>query len=175
MKFVNPTKIVSLCDIQPGNKVTDLGCGAGFYSLAAAKLVGNAGRVAAIDIQDSKLAATKSAAVQHGLHNLEVYRQDLEKPISIIAPGGENLVILASIIHEVKNLTTLLANAYALLATGGKLLVVDWKLEPSPFGPAMNKRVDAGNLRQQLESIGFRHSKDIDADKFHYAMVFIKQ
>lgn len=175
MKFVNPQKIIGQFGLKPGDKVTDLGCGSGFYTLPTAKIVGNTGRVAGIDVQEAKLTATKSISLQNNLHNVEVYKADLEKPLDVLPHGGENAVIVASIIHEVKDRAALLQNAYALLATGGRLLVVDWKAETSPFGPAMDKRVPEKEIRQELESAGFKHVKDLDADLYHYAMIFQKQ
>lgn len=175
MKFVNPQKIIGQFGLKPGDKVTDLGCGSGFYTLPAAKIVGNTGRVAGIDVQEAKLTATKSISLQNNLHNVEVYKADLEKPLDVLPHGGENAVILASIIHEVKNRVVVIQNAYALLTTSGRLLVVDWKAETSPFGPPMEKRVSGKEIRSELEASGFKHIKDLDADLYHYAMIFEKQ
>jgi ubiquinone/menaquinone biosynthesis C-methylase UbiE len=175
MKFVNPQKIIGQFGLKPGEHVADLGCGSGFYTMAAAKIVGTNGRVAAIDVQESKLAATKSISLQNQLHNVEVYKADLENPITVLPPGVEDAVILASIIHEVKNRSALIQNAYALLKSKGKLLVVDWKDETSPFGPPMDKRVSKKEIRHELEKAGFKHIKDLDADLYHYAMIFEKQ
>lgn len=175
MKFVNPQKIIGQFGLKSGEKVTDLGCGSGFYTMAAAKIVGTNGRVASVDVQESKLTATKSISLQNNLHNVEVYKADLEKPIKVLPHGEEDAVILASIIHEVKNRKALIQNAYSLLKSGGKLLVVDWKNETSPFGPSMDKRVSAKEIRHELETAGLKHTKDLDADLYHYAMVFEKQ
>lgn len=175
MKFVNPQKIIAQFGLKPGDKVTDLGCGSGFYTMAAARIVGNTGRIAGVDVQETKLAATKSISLQNNLHNVEVYKADLELPLSVLPHGTEDAVILASIIHEVKRREAVIKNAYALLKTHGHLLVVDWKKETSPFGPAMDKRVSEKEIRHELESVGFKHVKDLDADLYHYAMVFQKQ
>ncbi len=174
MKFIKPEKVVANMGLRPGNKVTDFGCGSGFYCLAASRIVGNTGRVAAVDVQDAKLAATKSITIQNGLHNVEVFKGDLEKPFDKIPHGSEDAVIAASVLHEVKDRHALLKNAYSLLKTGGILLVVDWKDEHSPFGPAMEKRVSEHDLRKELEELGFKHSKDLNGDVYHYAMVFEK-
>ena len=174
MKFLKPQNIVASVGIKPGQRVADLGCGSGFYVLAAAKIVGNTGRVLAIDVQDAKLTATKSISLQHNLHNVEVYRADLEKPLEESLHGQEDLVIVASILHEVKDREALIKNAYALLKTGGLLLAVDWKVDHSPFGPAMEKRIEEHDLRQILEATGMKHLKDLSGDLYHYAMVFQK-
>lgn len=174
MRFLKPQNIVASVGLKPGQRVADLGCGSGFYVLAAAKMVGNTGRVLAIDVQDTKLIATKSISLQHNFHNVEVYRADLEKPLEESLHGQEDVVIVASILHEVKNREALIKNAYALLKTGGLLLAVDWKLEHSPFGPAMEKRISEHDLRQILEASGFKHIKDLNGDLYHYSMIFQK-
>ncbi len=174
MKFLKPQNIVASIGIKSGQRVADLGCGSGFYVLAAAKMVGNTGRVLAIDVQDAKLTATKSISLQHNFHNVEVYRADLEKPLDQSLYGQEDVVIVASILHEVKNREAIIKNAYALLKTGGLLVAVDWKAEHSPFGPAMEKRISEHDLRAILEQSGLRHMKDLNGDLYHYAMVFQK-
>jgi ubiquinone/menaquinone biosynthesis C-methylase UbiE len=55
----NPTRSLKSAGIQPGQKVLEVGCGPGFFTVAAAKLVGDEGRVYAIDLQP--LAIEKSA------------------------------------------------------------------------------------------------------------------
>lgn len=103
-----------------------------------------------------------------------MYRADLEKPLDQSLYGQEDVVIVASILHEVKNREAIIKNAYALLKTGGLLVAVDWKAEHSPFGPAMEKRISEHDLRAILEQSGLRHMKDLNGDLYHYAMVFQK-
>ena len=67
MKFINPQNVVSQMGLKTGQTVADLGSGSGFFSLAAARMVGNTGKVYAVDVQKSKLMATFSSATQQGL------------------------------------------------------------------------------------------------------------
>lgn len=175
MKFIKPENIIARAGLKPGQRVADLGCGAGFYTAAASKIVGNAGTVCAVDVQESKLVATKSASIQQGYHNVEVYKADLEKPFTQVEAGSFDLVILASILHEVSNRDAVLKNAYSLLKTGGKLLAVDWQTEPSPFGPDLDKRISDDDLQETLEKMGLKLVKQIPADSYHYALLMEKQ
>src|SRR5436305_9655353 len=50
--------------VKPGDVVCDLGCGNGFYTLKLAKLVGDKGKVIAVDIQREMLELLKDRAAE---------------------------------------------------------------------------------------------------------------
>lgn len=174
LKFIDPGAVVSHVGLTQGNIVADLGCGAGFFSVAAARMVGNSGIVYALDVQDSKLAATQSAAKHYNLNNVITMKADLDKPFLEIPEGYCDTVIMASILHEIESRENLLKNVYRLLKTGGKILAVEWKKIETPFGPEMSKRLSPEELAAELNALGIRHSLDVPADSYHYASVFIK-
>lgn len=56
-RFVaDPLALVREMGIQPGMRVVDLGCGAGFFTQALLETVGEAGRVVAVELQEPILA-----------------------------------------------------------------------------------------------------------------------
>ncbi len=57
--------------LQPGMTVVDYGCGPGRYSLRFARLVGESGRVFAVDIHPLAVEAVLRLRTRHGLPNLE--------------------------------------------------------------------------------------------------------
>src|SRR5918995_4170362 len=61
----------SLGEILPGERVVDVGCGAGIDSLIAAKQVGSDGRVIGVDMTPSMLQKARQAAKETGLANVE--------------------------------------------------------------------------------------------------------
>ena len=74
--FVKPADIVGQAGLKYGQKVADFGCGAGFFTLPAARLVGDEGVVYAVDIMPDRLAVTQSSAQQAGLKNVQVVQAD---------------------------------------------------------------------------------------------------
>ncbi len=174
MKFINPQTVVAQIGLKGGAKVADLGSGSGFYAIAAAKIVGSDGLAYAVDVQEEKLAATQSAANQQGIKNIQLVLADLDRPLADIENTSCDAVILASILHEIHDLKQLLKTSYGLLKSGGRLLAVEWKKEHTPFGPAVEKRLDETTLSKELEALGMRKIKHIDADSYHYAVVFEK-
>lgn len=174
MKFINPQSVVSQMGLKSGQTVADLGSGSGYFVLAAARLVGNTGKVLAVDVQQSKLTATYSSASQQGYKNVQLVQADLDQPIQDIQPGSCDAVIMASVLHEVKDRAQLLQNAYSILKTGGLLLAVEWKAEHTVFGPALENRIPEDELEQELAKIGLHKVKSISADMAHYALLFSK-
>ena len=172
--FLNPSEVVAQTGLMQGQVVADLGCGNGFYVLPAAQMVGPTGSVVAVDVQTNKLAATISIANQFGYRNIQVVQADLNKPLLDIPAASCDLVIVGNIFHEIDQIDRLIKNIYLILKSPGSLLVVEWKKTATPFGPPLNKRVDQEKLEVLLMQAGFRKEKDLQADGYHYAVLFEK-
>jgi ubiquinone/menaquinone biosynthesis C-methylase UbiE len=130
--------------------------------------------VFAVDILESKLAVTQSLARQLGHKNVTVLKADVDKPIIEIEENSVDAVIIASIIHQVYSKESLIKNIYRMLKTGGRVIAVDWKKEATPFGPSLEVRVAPEDLEAIMVQSGFKKEKAINADSFHYGLVFIK-
>ncbi len=173
-KFLNPADVVGQADIKQGQTVADFGCGAGFYSLAAAKFVGERGSVYAVDIMPDRLAATQSAAQHAGLKNITLVKTDLEKPITGIEPSACDFVLVSNILHQVSSKEAVLRNVYSVLKTGGQVLAVEWKKGYSVFGPPQESRIGSDELVSLMEKLSFRRLREIEAGEYHYAVLFSK-
>lgn len=173
-KFINPSSIIAQTPLSRGMVVADLGCGSGFYVLPAAQLVGSEGIVYAVDVQENKLAATSSIANQFGYKNVKVVKADLSKPILEIPEGTVDLVVIGNILHEITNKEALLKNAYRLLSSNSGVLVVEWKKQLTPLGPPITKRIDQTALEVMLMQSGFQKVSELEADGYHYAVLFRK-
>lgn len=172
-KFLNPEKLLTTT-VTPGMTVADFGSGNGYYSVAAAFLVGKKGQVYAIDVMDDALSQTATLAKLSGLQNVSTKQCDLEKFGSCDLPETScDLVIISSLMHQVENKDNVIREAYRVLKTGGRLLIVEWKPD-SRFGPPPSERLDRDQLRGLLEKYGFRPSGEQEAGSFHYALLYQK-
>ncbi len=175
--FIDPESVLFQAGLKLGQTVADLGAGSGFYALAAAKITGQQGMVHVADAKESALEHVAAEARMRGHKGLKTYRcdLDLEEITSCKLPGPEcDMVVLANVAHEVKNRKNLFKHAYALLKTGGKLVVVDWNEAPSPIGPAPEKRIKEDDVIQLAKSGSLKYVNHIDADGYHFALVFEK-
>jgi ubiquinone/menaquinone biosynthesis C-methylase UbiE len=176
MNFVNPANLVSSLELSSGATVADFGCGAGFFCIPAAQMAGKDGTVYAVDIMPPRLEATASAARHSGLQNVVTIQADLERPIkdASIPPVSCDWVLVGSVLHQVQEKHTLLGNAYRILKTGGRILIMEWQKGFSLFGPPQKDRVSFEELSSLCEKLGLRLEKTFPVDKFHYAAVFVK-
>jgi arsenite methyltransferase len=89
----------SLGPIQPGERVVDIGCGAGIDSLIAGKMVGPEGRVIGVDMTEAMLRKARQGAREAGMQHVdfrEGYGEELPVPDEwadvIISNGVLNLM-----------------------------------------------------------------------------------
>ena len=154
-------------------KVGDLGAGSGHYALAAAPIVGETGRIYAVDIQEEVLRTLKSAAASRGIHNITTVWGDFEKP------GGTKLkdhtldaVILSNALFQVDHRAGALEEIKRILKPGGKLLVIDWAGCYEGLGPTKERVVNEFAAQELFIEGGFHKIKDFRAGPHHYSLVF---
>lgn len=175
-QFLNPDHIIAQIKLAPGSQVGDLGCGTGYMSFAASRVVGSKGRVFAVDVQKAVLEQVRKEAQVEGITNTVTVWSDLEVPgATKIATASLDAALLVNILFLVKNKGAVFAEAKRLLKKEGILLVVDWLLGATGIGPAPDARVGPEQAVSFAAGAGFVKYADIDAGRFHYGMVFKQQ
>ncbi|MHA2357795.1 MAG: class I SAM-dependent methyltransferase [Candidatus Heimdallarchaeaceae archaeon] len=76
--LVNLNKVVEEIGIQKGNTVLDYGCGFGSFSVPAARIVGEEGRVYALDIHPVALKGAEKKAQKNNITNIEFIQSDCD-------------------------------------------------------------------------------------------------
>src|SRR6266567_663996 len=77
--FAGVANPFSLGRLEPGERVLDLGCGAGTDSLVAAQMVGPDGHVVGIDMTQEMLDKARRASVAMGVENVEFVEGEAEQ------------------------------------------------------------------------------------------------
>ena len=125
--------------LAAGERVLDLGCGAGTDSLVAAQMVGADGRVTGIDMTSAMLAKARAAAAEMGVTNVEFVEGEAERlPFS---DASFDVVISNGVIDLVPDKDAVLAELYRVLAPGGRMQIADVTIQ-NPVSEEGRRKID---------------------------------
>jgi len=109
--------------VNPGMTVMDVGCGMGYFTIGMAKLVGDSGKVVAIDLQQKMLDIMFRRAARKGLDRRIV--QVRAKPGSINYTDPVDFILAFWMVHETPDPEAFFKEAASLLKPSAKLFYVE--------------------------------------------------
>jgi len=117
----------ALGPIHPGEAVVDIGAGAGFDSLIAARLVGPTGRVIGFDMTEEMLKKASAGAAMMGATNVE-FREGLAEALPL-PDDCADVVISNGVLNMMLDKAATLAEWRRILKPGGRLQIGDILVE----------------------------------------------
>lgn len=120
-RFRDFRKPLRQAGIREGQTVLDFGCGPGYYTIPAAQMVGDKGRVYALDLHHLALRSVEARARKAGLSNITTILAGRDAP----PPDESADVVLAyDMIHLVKDRRALAKELHRVLKPDGLLSVI---------------------------------------------------
>lgn len=161
--------ILEALNILPEQTILDAGCGNGYMSRELSSLVGDNGKIYAIDIDTVAIDIVKETI---DATNVEAMVADITKRTPL-DDASIDLIYLSTVFHAIPKdkIDDFLKEVNRLLKPGAKLAVVEINKEETPFGPPLEKRYSPEDLKS---AIPLAPRELIDAGQHFYMQVFEK-
>lgn len=112
--------------VLPGMTVLEPGCAMGYFTLPLARLVGDSGRVIAVDIQEAMLQGLQKRAAKAGLSSRIESRLASEQcDVYADLTGTVDVALGLFMVHETPDAPAFLQRLAATLKPGGKFLLAE--------------------------------------------------
>ena len=137
--FAGVANPFSLGRLAAGERVLDLGSGAGTDSLVAAQMVGAHGRVTGIDMTPEMLEKARGAAAAMGATNVAFVEGEAER--LPFADESFDVVISNGVIDLIPDKDAVFAELYRVLVPGGRLQIADVTIQ-NPVSAEGRRNID---------------------------------
>jgi 2-polyprenyl-3-methyl-5-hydroxy-6-metoxy-1,4-benzoquinol methylase len=162
--------LLEALEVKKGQRICDLGCGNGFYTLELARRVGPDGLVYAVDIQPEMLRMLARRAAEEGLDNI---RPILGTVVDPRLPKGEvDLVLCIDVYHEFSHPELMLARIRESLSAEGRLVLAEFRGEDPAVPIKPLHKMTKAQVRAELEPAGFRVAREFDRLPWQHLLFF---
>ena len=149
--------------IAPGMTVLEVGPGNGTYTVAAARRVGNAGKVVAVDIEPKMIERVERRAQAEGITNIEARVANVyDLPFD---DETFDAITMIAVIGEIPQPEKAMREFHRVLRPAGTLAFSEMLWDPD--------YPRASTLTKKAAAAGFRLKRKI-GNVFHYTLIFEK-
>lgn len=157
--------VMDTLGITLGKSVADIGAGSGFFTVLAAKRVGDKGVVYAVDINPEAIQYIDARLKKADLHNVKTVLSKADDPL---LPAPVDAVLLLKTYHEIAEPIVLFRNLRHSLAKGAKVGVIDRN------GNGTDHGVGRDVVVREMQEAGYKlvQQEDFVKDGMDYFLVF---
>lgn len=197
--ILDSKNVLTKIGLKRGDIFLDAGCGDGYLSIAASKIVGDEGKVYAVDNYEESIAILKKGIRREGIVNIEAIVADITKKI----PLKDEIIdkcLMVNVMHGFvanNEVEEAMGEIARVIKEGGTFSVVDFKktedsvggpistksklarltqnLKLRLIGPPMSIRLSPDEVGKIIAQHGFEIAKNVELGPYHYAVISIKK
>jgi len=143
-----PEQVLSKLGLRRNMSFADIGAGTGFFARAASEIVGEGGRVYAVDMSAEMLSHLKERGEPANMTTVESKEYTIPLESDVV-----DFSLMAFVVHETEDTPRFLAEVQRITRTGGRIAIVEWEKQQEEHGPPMEERMSREEVIGRL--VGF--------------------
>ena len=164
---LQPQKVMDLLHLTPGKTFADIGAGSGWFTVRAARRVGEHGTVFAEDINQKAIEYIEARAKQEHLGNVHTVLGTPDQ--AKLPPHAVDAVLLLKVYHEIARPVPFMQELRTALKPGARVGIIDRNGNGADHG--LNRDV----VEHEMDEAGYRRVGLFDftkADGQDYFLIF---
>jgi arsenite methyltransferase len=171
--YQKPHEVLTALDLRPGEVIADIGAGSGYFTFRLAHHVGDTGKIYAVDVSPDMILHINRRIRELKVNNVVSMLADPDDPL--LSEASVNRFFFSDSWHHIENPTKYLALIKKMLKPAGEIVMIDFHKKDLPVGPPMQMKIAREDLIKQMESNGFRLTKEHTFLPYQYFLVFVSK
>lgn len=168
-ELLPPEKTLVSLGLHEGDVMADIGCGIGYFTISASKIVGDSGKIFAIDILPEMLQEVEIKVKENNISNIKTILTE-ENDLKL-REGTITIAFISNVLHEAENKEEFISEIKRSLSFQGRIAIVEWQKINSEFGPPIEHRIDKLDLIKTLDELGFSNISTMDIGENFYGLI----
>ena len=169
--YQKPQEVMMALGLKPGEVIADIGAGSGYFTFRLAHHLGDKGKVYAVDVSPDMVLHVNRRVRELKVNNVVSILADPDDPL--LPDASVNRFFFCDSWHHIENRTKYLSLMTKMLKPGGEIVMIDFHKKELPVGPPLKMKIAREDLIKQMESSGFRLTKEHTFLPYQYFLVFV--
>lgn len=168
-----PTKMREELKVKPGMAVCDMGCGNGYHTLPLAAMVGETGKVYAVDAQPEMIEMLRRRIEAKGIKNIEPIVGLFHDPK--LPANSCDMILLVDVYHEFSHPVEMLTAMHKALKPDGQLVLVEFRAEDDTVPIKPEHKMTKAQITKEMDANGYALKREFDGLPWQHLMFFGKK
>jgi len=147
----------------------DIGTGVGYFSIPASQIVGEQGKVYAVDTSKEMLEELEQRTKQKNIKNIVLiegnnYNADIQV-------NTVDYIFISNVLHEVEDKILFLTNYLKKLRPDGKIGIIEFKKIEATKGPPIEHKISQEQLKEYFNKFDIEIIKEVNINDIQYGIV----
>jgi ubiquinone/menaquinone biosynthesis C-methylase UbiE len=175
--ILSAVEVLKATGLKHGDNFLDAGCGDGYISLEASSIVGDDGRVYALDVYPESIETVKKEVKARNSINTEAILADITETIPL-ETATIDIVLMANVLHGFVaegEVDVVMSNISRVLKPGGVFAIVEFRKVEGNIGPPYDIKISPEDVSNILNEHGFDTIDTQLVGEYHYVVKGIKK